>query len=209
MHYYYFSHQGNVKNLHMGILLEKQSEDLHIGVWEITESIDELRTLAKDSDDSHLNLEKRKKEFLSTRLLLQHMIQIKEIDYNKDGSPKINHKKEISISHSDNLSCIILSEKRNGIDIQTIKRKSLNISSKFINPHHIKDLTKEKATLIWTMKESIFKWHKIKSVNFKEDIIIPEFKIEKQGCVITEFKGDHIRCNYLKIQDKYLSYVCN
>ena len=113
MHYYYFSHQGNVKNLYMGILLEKQSEDLHIGVWEITESIDELRTLTKDSDDSHLNLVKRKKEFLSTRLLLQHMIQIKEIDYNKDGSPKINHKKEISISHSDNLSFIILSDQRN------------------------------------------------------------------------------------------------
>ena len=106
---------------------------------------------------------------------LQHMIQIKEIDYNKDGSPKINHKKEISISHSDNLSCIILSKKRNGIDIQTIKRKSLNISSKFINPHHIKDLTKEKATLIWTMKESIFKWHKIKSLT-----IICFFMVENQ-----------------------------
>ena len=69
--------------------------------------------------------------------------------------------------------------KRNGIDIQEISKKSLRISSKFIN-QHIQNLTKEKCTLIWAIKEAVFKWHRKGSVDFKKDIQVPDFNIAEK-----------------------------
>ena len=165
----------------MSILLEKKTNNFHFGIWKSDQSISHLRQLSKNLDDSHLKLEKRKKEYLSTRILLKHMNPLMEVTYNEKGAPIVNKNMHISISHCDNLTSLILSKKPTGIDIQKINKKPMNVSSKFINRHHLHDLSEEKACLLWTIKEAIFKWRRCDGINFKKDIVVLQFTLKNSG----------------------------
>ena len=192
----------------MSILLEKKTNNFHFGIWKTNESISHLRKLSKNLDDSHLKLEKRKKEYLSTRILLNHMNPLLEITYNDKSAPIVNKNMHISISHCENLTSLILSKKPVGIDIQKINSKSKSISSKFINRHHLQDLSEEKACLLWTIKEAVFKWRRGDRINFKKDIVVLQFTLKNSGKTPVQFKHESVECNYLKIENQYLSYVC-
>lgn len=192
----------------MGLIIKKEIDDVIIAVWKTTESLSLLEKLYQDASTSHIKLKKRKKEFLSIRLLMKEVLPNTNIRYDKNGSPRINNYKYISIAHSKDLACIIIGPTNNGIDIECVSCKSLNAFSKFGNDHHLKKLTKEKSTLIWAMKESIFKWHKKGKVNFKKDIIISDFDMHENGKVDAIFQKQKLIANYFKVEDQYLAYVC-
>ena len=192
----------------MPLIFNKNINNNKIGVWETTESLRELEILSDNIGHSHLKSIKRKKEFLSIRSLLRIIHPASEIIYNKYGAPELRNKGHISISHSNNNSCIIISDRKNGIDIETISEKALRSSIRFANNHHLNNITKEKATLIWCIKESIFKWHQKGSINFKKDIIVREFKIKEEGSVDVIFKNQLACVNYFKLKDQFLSYFC-
>ena len=88
----------------------------------------------------------RIKEFLSCRLLLNEIAPNTLITYNKYGAPEINTDDFISISHSNNMSAIIISKKRVGLDIEKISEKALKLSSKFMLKDLHTSVSKEKAT---------------------------------------------------------------
>jgi len=69
-------------------------------------------------------------------------------------------------------------------------------------------LSKEKCTLIWSIKESVFKYHKIGNVDFKKDIYIPEFTEKGKGILEVRFKTELLKANYFKIENQFLVYVC-
>ena len=188
------------------IIKENNSE---IGIWKMEESLVELQNMISKADSSHLNSEKRKKEFLSTRILLNKLNPNSEITYNKFGAPQLSDGKQISISHSKTSVAIIISDNNVGIDIEEISEKALRISSKFINKNHLINLTKEKATLIWCVKECIYKLFQKGNIDFRKDIIIEEFQIEKKGKINCKLRGEKIIVNYQKIDNQYLAYVCN
>ena len=103
-----------------------------IAIWEIKETLPELLQESKNLDVSKFNTEKRKKEFLSIRILLNILDPNSIVSYNKYGAPKLKNNKFISISHSKNLAAIIISTNNVGLDIQKISKKPLQLSSKFI-----------------------------------------------------------------------------
>jgi 4'-phosphopantetheinyl transferase len=191
--------------LHL-IIKEKKSE---IGIWKMEESLVELQNMISKADSSHLNSEKRKKEFLSTRILLNKLNPNSEITYNKFGAPQLSDGKQISISHSKTSVAIIRSDNNVGIDIEEISEKAIRISSKFINKNHFVNLTKEKATLIWCVKECIFKLFKKGNIDFKNDLKIETFDTKEKGKLNCNFKAEKIIVNYRKIDNQYLAYVCN
>ena len=188
------------------IIKENKSE---IGIWKMEESLVELQNMISKADSSYLNSEKRKKEFLSTRILLNKLNPNSEITYNKFGAPQLSDGKQISISHSKTSVAIIISDNNVGIDIEEIDEKALRISSKFINKNHLVNLTKEKATLIWCVKECLFKLFQKGNIDFRKDITIEEFQIEKKGKINCKLRGEKIIVNYQKIDNQYLAYVCN
>lgn len=192
----------------MPLIFNKNINNNKIGVWETTESLRELEILSDNISHSHLKSIKRKKEFLSVRSLLRIIHDESEIVYNKYGAPELRKKGHISISHSNNNSCIIISDKKNGVDIETISEKALQSSIRFANDHHLNNITKEKATLIWCIKESIFKWHQKGNIDFKKDIIIPKFTIKEKGSLNLMFKNQLVCVNYFKLKDQFLSYFC-
>ena len=191
----------------MPLLLKKEENNSTILVWEISEPLGNLISLASNIDCSHLKSDKRKKEFFACRILLNHFDENLKVSYSENGSPNLNNHQYISISHSEDLVCVIISEKEIGIDIEKISDKSLLLKEKFINSHHTK-LNKKKSTLIWCIKEAVFKLHKIGNVNFKKNISVPEFILKDSGEMDVLFKNNTLKSYYFKVKNSYLAYVC-
>ena len=191
----------------MALLLKKEENNNTILVWKISEPLEKLINLTSNTDFSHLKSDKRKKEFLACRILLNYFNKNLKISYSENGSPNLNNHQYISVSHSGDLVCIIISDQKIGIDIEKISDKSLRLKEKFVNPHHTK-LNKEKSTLIWCVKEAIYKFHKIGNVDFIKDISVPEFILEESGEIDIRFKTNTLKSYYFKVKDFYLAYVC-
>jgi len=192
----------------MGIIRNTTENNCNIAIWNTQETLDELLKLSKPFDLTKRKNEKRKKEFLSSRLLLEQLNPNAIITYNDFGAPELDNGKYISISHSKEMVAIIISEQQVGLDIEQISEKALRLAAKFISAKNQSNLTKEKATLIWCCKEAVFKWHQKGGVDFINDIIIPEFTVKEKGIITLQFKNKELNLNYQKINNQYLVYVC-
>ena len=192
----------------MKILQKIKNQDYQIAVMKIYESLNQLIKLSDIQNISKFKTERRKKEILSTRLLLNKLLPNATISYNKYGAPYLENDNFISISHSIKFVAIIISKFRVGIDIEKITKKPLRLSSKFIaNSEHF-PLSEEKATLIWSCKEAIYKWHQKGNINFISDIKISKFNVKNEGKLIAKFKHQKLTLHYQKINDYFLVYVC-
>ena len=188
----------------MGFKKIINTEDFRIGIWQIESEI-------KKNDLINTNLiniksEKRKKEKIAVRLLLNEMNIKSNLGYTKYGAPKIEGS-HISITHSSQFVAIIISHKKTGIDIEKISVKALTISSKFINQQNFKNITKEKATIIWCVKEAVFKLLENKKLRFK-DIIVQDFNVNKSGLIYARLKKCKYTLRYILIDNHFLVYVC-
>ena len=154
----------------MGILKIIEENNCIISLWEINETLDALMQLSANRKIPDFNNEKRKKEYLASRLLLKDIAPNTKITYNEYSAPKLENGEHISISHSKDLVAIIFSKQKVGLDIEKISEKPLRLSSKFISTKAHQNLTQEKATLIWSCKEAIFKWYQKGNIDFKKDI---------------------------------------
>ena len=192
----------------MGIIRNTTENNCSIAIWDTQETLDELLKLSRPFYLTKFKTEKRKKEFLASRLLVQEISQNTIITYNEFGAPELDNGKYISISHSKEMVAIIISEQQVGLDIEQISEKALRLAAKFISAKNQSNLTKEKATLIWCCKEAIFKWHQTGGVDFIKDIIIPEFSAKEKGEIAIQFKNKELNLNYQKINNHYLVYVC-
>ena len=193
----------------MGIIRNTTENNCSIAIWDTQETLNELLKLSRPFDLTKFKTEKRKKEFLVSRLLVQEISQNTIITYNEFGAPELDNGKYISISHSKEMVAIIISEQQVGMDVEQISEKVLHLSSKFVSEKNLKNLSKEKATLIWCCKEAVFKWHQTGGVDFIKDIIIPEFSAKEKGEIAIQFKNKELNLNYQKINNHYLVYVCN
>jgi 4'-phosphopantetheinyl transferase EntD len=162
-----------------------------IGIWELTESASALLHLSSLSDReknefSLLNNEKRKKEYLAVRLLLKCMLAgNNEIIYNDAGKPFLKDLSlNISISHSDDLVVIMISDKNTGIDAEPSKRDVKKIAARMLTGQELADSSGKKdeniiQLLYWCAKEAAFKLVSEEKINFKTDIKIDSFGFKK------------------------------
>jgi phosphopantetheinyl transferase len=184
----------------MAFLKKAETKFGIIGVWEITESLQELELKynISEKERSELNLisaEKRKKEFLIVRILLKEILKFTpEIIYEKTGKPKLaNSKLNISISHSVDLALVFISEKNIGIDVENCERDISKITSRFL--HHSEIEFTEKHTnkqhlriILWCAKEAIFKCCREQGIRFNREIMINPFQVKEN----TFFSGKRI-----------------
>ena len=192
----------------MGVVSNITIQNCIIAIWEITETLEELLQLSHVISTADFNTEKRKKEWLASRLLLNEINPNYSISYNTFGAPELSNGSNISISHSKGLVAIIISQQQVGIDIEEISEKALRVSSKFVSTNNIKALTAEKATLIWCCKEAVFKWHQKGEVDFIADIKLHSVENMEKGEIRAEFRNTQLILNYQKIHNHYLVYVC-
>ena len=168
--------------------------------WKISEDIDWLFDNVQLNEKSGCRLDtmssvEHKKGFLAVRMLLQH-IGFTDFDlfYDAFGKPHLKmedgrwkmEEKHISISHSHEFSCICISNQSIGIDLEKRKEKTLKIAPRFMDISHLENLSESdkiaKATVIWGIKESVFKLKNEKGISFPNHISESPFRLEdKKG----------------------------
>lgn len=116
--------------------------------------------------------------------------------YEKDehGRPYIpDFEGSISISHSKNLCGVYISNcKQVGLDIQVIEERIMGIIPKFLSEEeqvflNLPDnrvLPEEIATIMWCIKESLYKKHTEQRLNFQQDISVQNLDFSKNRALV-------------------------
>jgi len=164
-----------------------------IGIWKIEESIEELEYLLNESiidnnDYKKIKSNNRKKEWLSTRVLLQRMLnnELLEIQYDTNRKPILNNNIKVSISHSKGYVALMLSDvKEVGIDIQVPKNNIGKGVSVFMSPIELDEIGEknyiEKLHIYWCAKETLYKYVGDNKLNIYNHFKINPFQISKSG----------------------------
>ena len=116
----------------------------------------------------------RKNEFIGIRHLRNELIPNKPILYNSNGKPYVDEcENHISVSHSSKSICLAVSKLPLGIDIEGIDERVMRVKAKYVNiedKKYYKYNSVEDLTILWTIKECLFKLYDIKGLSFKNDI---------------------------------------
>ena len=163
-------------------------------VWKITEPFNDLFRSVVLKDVSLARLESMKAEshqkgFLSVRrLLMESGYTDFDLYYDEFGKPHLKDGKHISISHSNEFSVIVLSDVNIGADLEILKDKTLLLAPRYMDVSHLKNLNEEesllKATVVWGIKESVFKIKNEIGISFKDHIFENEFNLKDKKCTV-------------------------
>ena len=153
-----------------------------IKIWKVI--LGELSPKELNNDEKKLFKLKKsnilREQFLATRKILSLENSNYIITYDPNGKPILNSKFNISISHSNKIAALVVSNKKIiGLDVQFKESKILNIQNKFLNKFEKLNIGGDPSidilTMIWTSKESIYKAIGLKGVSFSENIQIEKF----------------------------------
>ncbi len=185
-------------------------------LWKITEDLEELNRSVKRNPNSEkrvnsMKSESHKKGFLSVRMLLQHIgYDDFNLFYDKFGKPHLTDGNHISISHSHSFSAIAISSKPIGLDVEQVKEKILKIASRYMDVAHLENLSEfekmKKATVIWGIKESIFKIKNTEGISFRNHIFEQDFSYEDKKATAT-LKYNNKKENFDILFDSLEDYI--
>ena len=177
-------------------------DNTRLAIWQIEETADffqEKVPLSREITHPHKRL-----QHLAGRYILQdlfpdfpiHLIQIAST--RKPFLPDETH--HFSISHCGGFAAAIVSTTRRvGIDIEQVSPTVARIQHKFLNAFETEqwatgspDLPQPSGhlvTLIWSVKESLFKWYSLGEVDFQEHLLVQdiEFADDRSGLVHASF----------------------
>ena len=160
-----------------------------VKIWKIEESYGEL---LKPLDLKPQSLERvlgmrsdlHQRGFLSVRHLLRDFgYTDQDLFYDDNGKPHLKDGKHISITHSFIFSGVIISENEVGIDIEKQREKIGIIAKKFVD-YEFNYLDKNaedyvrKLTVIWGIKESLYKLFATPGMLFKAHFLVIPFMLE-------------------------------
>lgn len=166
------------------------NDHTNVLIWKIEESYEllcegiELTSHCQDRVDN-MKSEMHRRGFMSVRHLLA-IIGYTDHDlyYDEFGKPHLTNGKQISITHSYEFAGIIISDKPVGIDIEKQREKIQKIAHKFVNEFEKdfvaqqQDSTTRILTLIWGVKESLYKLYATAGLSFLQHIFISPFSID-------------------------------
>jgi len=194
----------------MPLYLEKRIGQCRLAVWQMTETVDDLIRLTNVSEKLKREVEgfqseKRKKEWLTVRILLNDVLRVAhsdEIIYDDKGKPHLEKGKGyISFSHTQNFAAIIYHpEKSVGIDIETEHPSIEKIAHKFVNEKESLFINKEKQKemfhVIWGVKEVLFKMDGKGEIDFRKHLHVKSFTLSNEGTVDAEIRKDNSRVRF-------------
>ena len=159
-----------------------------IALWHIIETPEQLQAMLTIDEFVPFKTEKRNTHWLSARLALQEAIGISssKIIKNHLGKPYLVSKDgHISITHSGNMSAAIFNKSNScGIDLELFDERINRIAHKFTSEAEFLLLPKSYHNaclcLLWSAKESVFKFGSIHDVDFKEQIKLLNIDFETQ-----------------------------
>ncbi|WP_422106981.1 4'-phosphopantetheinyl transferase family protein [Winogradskyella sp.] len=160
-----------------------------VKIWKIEESYEELIAPLDLKPQSLERVQGMKSElhqrgFLSVRHLLRAFgYTDQELFYDDYGKPHLKDGNYISITHSFTFSGVIISDKEVGIDIEKQRDKIGIIAKKFVDyEFNYLNSTAEnyirKLTVIWGIKESLYKLFATPGMLFREHFLVIPFMLQ-------------------------------
>lgn len=179
----------------MGLYLKKELEDTRtvVGVWQVTETEEQLKELASVPSDemeeiSFIGSESLRKQRLAVRALLCELFGEKVyLSHHDNGKPYLeNSVTNISITHTEKYVAVILDDNEDvGIDIESLSRDFSAVEKKALSEEEIDDLDddrkNEQLAIYWCAKEAIFKRVSAYNVDFAEQIEVERFRPKGEG----------------------------
>jgi len=196
----------------------QQTIDRHtkLGIWKIEETENFfLQTVPLQNEITHPH---KRLQHLAGRYLLRYLFPdfpyelIRIADTRKPFLE--NEAYHFSISHcGDFAAAIVSSEKRVGVDVEIYSDKIERVKEKFVNrveentlehfaPHnHVNKY----LTLMWSCKESIFKWYGNGQVDFRKHMQMQAIHFdERREVLLTDFLFSKERPKLLKLRSVFL-----
>ena len=136
----------------MPLYLKKELEDKTlIGVWQVTESEEELKAMSSIPSDeleeiSFIRSESLRRQKLAVRALLDVLFEEKVyLSHHDNGKPYIeNCVTNISITHTEKYVAVILNDNEDvGIDIESLARDFSSVEKKALSEDEIDDLEED------------------------------------------------------------------
>jgi 4'-phosphopantetheinyl transferase EntD len=192
-----------------------------VKIWKIEESYDDLiqpLVLKPQSLERVLGMksELHQRGFLSVRHLLQEFgYTDQDLFYDENGKPHLKDGKHISITHSFTFSGVIISDSDVGIDIEKQRDKIGIIAHKFVD-YEFNYLNKNsedyirKLTVIWGVKESLYKLFATPGMLFKDHFLVIPFMLKDKNTIAwIDYKGEKHRYNtaFLEFEGFTCTYV--
>ncbi|MFC4723131.1 4'-phosphopantetheinyl transferase family protein [Geojedonia litorea] len=179
----------------------------HVKIWKITETYEDLLqplSLKPESLErvSGMKSELHQRGFLSVRHLLR-AFGYTDLDlyYDEMGKPHLKDGMHISITHSFTFAAVAISDVEVGIDIEKQRDKIAVIAHKFID-YEFDYLNKyaddyiRNLTVIWCVKESLYKLFATPGMLFREHFFVIPFTLEDEETISwIDYKGQKCRFN--------------
>jgi 4'-phosphopantetheinyl transferase len=176
-------------------LIKDLDDDYHskLGVWQITETEEELRKLSSVPSDeleeiSYIKSESLRKQKFAVRALLDALFEEKVyLSHHDNGKPYIeNSATNISITHTDRYVAVILNDTEEvGIDCESLDRDFSAVEKKALSEEEIdgldEDKRNEQLAIYWCAKEAVYKKMSQHNVDFAEQIEIDDFRLRGEG----------------------------
>ncbi len=190
-----------------------------LGVWKKEEELELLHSVFPLRSEEKADFEKisnltRRKEWLTTRVLLTELLQKRKIiNYSAHGKPFINESKlNLSISHSRNFVAIIISSQYYpGVDIEQVSERVANVQHKFLNEtERVWCNSLSLMTACWSAKEAVFKIFE-RELDF-HDMVVEPFQLgpdkgQFEASIIKSVPPKRFKINYRFFENDILTYT--
>lgn len=158
--------------------------------WKYADGDDLPETLiGKDDSEKILHYHPKKLlEYLMVRQMQKELKPEHEIRYKAVGQPYLDPADAyISISHSYPFAAFAVSEKRVGIDMEKIVPKIQRVKHKFLHENELSWIQTaqetEMLTVIWAVKEALYKLHPCKYWSLKKFYEVEQFNLDDLSCI--------------------------
>lgn len=194
-----------------------------LGVWKVTESVDELLSMTDRSvltaEFFEMKSETRRRERLATLLLLKAMLGHDVLlSHRPSGAPLlVNEPFAVSITHTRGYVALLLAPlyEATGVDIEYTSDRVCHIRERFLSEEELRavDPGRETAWLLvaWCAKETLYKMIDLPDVDFIRHLHLLPFTWQEEGEVeLYETRTDkqrHYRLHYQVTPDYTL--VCS
>lgn len=155
-------------------------------VWKITENAAELLQILGSQLTDHGLPQPDRLHWLASRSILSTLFPNQQIDLHKDerNKPELivgGKVYAVSITHSHEYAAVIVCKHHAvAVDLEKIDARIMRVTSKFIRDDEtLKDGEQLELyyTMVWSAKETLYKYYAKKELDFKENLHILPFNL--------------------------------
>jgi hypothetical protein len=193
------------------------NENTRLAIWEIAEDVSFFMS-AVGLRYPVLHPQKQA-QHLAAGYLLLHLypdFPYHSMIYPSAGRPYVpGDRYFFSLTHSGNMAGAIVSKSiAVGIDMERISDRVLRVRQKFLSEQEWQwvqsyegEARRDLLTLLWTIKETVYKWYNRPGTLFNQGILIDPFQLENTGLIPVRVGRGYVQVTYSRVLDYYLSYI--